>query len=303
MPKKSTTMSNSEKRKYKQTLITTLCFLLPALALLALFFIWPIILTFFYSFTNLSLTGSAAQNTHFVGLENYKRMLSDPEVAASVWRTLVFVICSAVIGQTFFGFILAMIMKQKNPTFRRIVGAIIIACWVTPEVVAAMCLYSFYGDFGTFNFLLGLVGIEPIYWLYEHPMLSVIMANIWRGVAFSMIVFQAAFDDIPKEVEEAATVDGATGFQSTMHITIPILKGTISTNMMLVTLQTLGVFGLIYTMTGGGPGKSTTTLPIFMYNQAFVNFQLGYGTAISMILLLLGVTLSIFYVKSMKVEI
>ncbi|MFV0503360.1 MAG: carbohydrate ABC transporter permease [Lachnospirales bacterium] len=296
-------MSLVEMRKYKETIRRTLLFLLPALVLLTFFFIWPIILTVYYSFTNLSLTGSAAQNTQFIALENYKKILTDPDVGPAVWKTLIFVIFSAVLGQTVFGFILAMVMKQKNVIFRRIVGAIIIACWVTPEIVAGMCLYSFFGDFGTFNYLLSLIGIGPIYWLFEWPMLSIILANIWRGVAFSMIVFQAAFDDIPKEVEEAATVDGATGFQSMVNITIPILKGTISTNMMLVTLQTLGVFGLIYTMTGGGPGNKTTTLPIYMYNQAFVNFQLGYGTAVSMILLLIGVVLSVFYVKSMKVEI
>lgn len=77
-------------------------------------------------------------------------------------------------------------------------------------------------------------------------------------------------------------------------------KETITTNMMLVTLQTLGVFGLIYAMTGGGPGTSTTTPPIFMYNQAFVNYQLGYGTAISLLPLFIGIILSLFYIRSMK---
>lgn len=131
-------------------------------------------------------------------------------------------------------------------------------------------------------------------------MLTVILANIWHGTAFSMLVFQAALDDVPSEIEEAAVVDGASKLQILLRITIPYIRETITTNAMLVTLQTLGVFGLIYAMTGGGPGTKTTTLPIFMYNQAFVNYQLGYGTAISLLLLLLGIVLSLFYIRSFK---
>lgn len=137
-------------------------------------------------------------------------------------------------------------------------------------------------------------------WLFTVPMLTIILANIWHGTAFSMLVFQAALDDVPNEIEEAAVVDGASKWKIFTHIIIPYIKSTITTNMMLVTLQTLGVFGLIYAMTGGGPGNSTTTLPIFMYNQAFVNYQLGYGTAISLLLLLIGIVLSLLYIRSMK---
>lgn len=137
-------------------------------------------------------------------------------------------------------------------------------------------------------------------WLFTVPMLTIILANIWHGTAFSMLVFQAALDDVPNEIEEAAVVDGASKWKIFTRIIIPYIKSTITTNMMLVTLQTLGVFGLIYAMTGGGPGNSTTTLPIFMYNQAFVNYQLGYGTAISLLLLLIGIVLSLLYIRSMK---
>ncbi len=118
-----------------------------------------------------------------------------------------------------------------------------------------------------------------------------------------MLVFQASLDDVPKTIEEAAMIDGASKFQILIRIILPTMKGSIVTNMILVTLQTLGVFTLIYAMTGGGPGTSTQTLPIFMYNQAFVNYQLGYGTAISLVLLLIGVIASLFYIRSMKVQI
>ncbi|GIO31218.1 MULTISPECIES: carbohydrate ABC transporter permease [Paenibacillus] len=279
---------------------TWLYFLLPSIVIMLLFFIYPILLTFFYSFTNLALTGEAAKELKFVGLDNYARMFQDPTVRISIWNTLIFLIGSAVIGQQVLGFLIALLMKHKNKTFRRVIGTVVLAGWVTPEIVCALCLYSFFGDEGTLNAIITSFGISPVTWLYTVPMLTVILANIWHGTAFSMLVFQAALDDVPSEIEEAAVVDGASRLQILFRITIPYIRETITTNMMLVTLQTLGVFGLIYAMTGGGPGTKTTTLPIFMYNQAFVNYQLGYGTAISLLLLLLGIVLSLFYIRSLK---
>jgi multiple sugar transport system permease protein len=277
-----------------------LYFLLPSVVIMLVFFIYPILLTFFYSFTNLALTGEAAKELKFIGLDNYIRMFEDPTVTVSIWNTLIFLMGSAVIGQQVVGFFIALLMKHKNKTFRRVLGTIVLAGWVTPEIVCALCLYSFFGDEGTLNIILKFFGIPEVTWLYTVPMLTIILANIWHGTAFSMLVFQAALDDVPNEIEEAAVVDGASKWQILIRIIIPYIKDTITTNMMLVTLQTLGVFGLIYAMTGGGPGTSTTTLPIFMYNQAFINYQLGYGTAISLLLLLMGVVLSLFYIRSMK---
>jgi len=284
----------------KRKTYTWLYFLLPSIAIMLVFFIYPILLTFYYSFTNLALTGEAAKELKFIGFDNYIRMFEDPTVRISIWNTLIFLIGSAVIGQQVLGFLIALLMKHKNKMFRRVIGTIVLAGWVTPEIVCALCLYSFFGDDGTLNAIIAFFGIPEVTWLYTVPMITIILANIWHGTAFSMLVFQAALDDVPSEIEEAAVVDGASKWQILTKIIIPYIKDTITTNMMLVTLQTLGVFGLIYAMTGGGPGTSTTTLPIFMYNQAFVNYQLGYGTAISLLLLLIGIILSLFYIRSMK---
>ncbi|WP_151734959.1 carbohydrate ABC transporter permease ['Paenibacillus yunnanensis' Narsing Rao et al. 2020] len=287
----------------KRTSRSAFLFLTPSVLLLLIFFIVPIILTVYFAFTNMALTGSAAQNLEFVGFRNFTNMFQDPDFRISVWRTLVFLIFSAVIGQVVLGFILALLMKEKNITFRRIIGIIVIAGWVTPEIVVAFCMVAFFSDNGTLNQIIGWFGISPISWLFSFPMVSVIIANIWHGTAFSMMVYQSALDEIPKDIEEAATIDGAGSFKILSYITIPMVKGSIVTNMMLVTLQTLGVFTLIYTMTGGGPGTATQTLPVFMYNQAFVNYQFGYGTAISLVLLLIGIVASLFYMKSMKVKV
>lgn len=275
--------------------------LLPAIVLLIAFFIIPIILTVYYSFTNLSLTGSNVQNFQIVGLDNYKRMLSDPNTLISIKNTLVF-LAGSLVGQSVLGFIIAYFMKNKAKRFRSIVGPCILAGWVMPEVVVALCCSTFFGDTGTFNLMIGTFHLNPIEWLYAHPMLTVILANVWHGTAFSMMNFQSALDNVSEDIEEAARVDGANRFQTLIRIIVPCIKDTIATNTMLNTLSTLGVFGLIYMMTGGGPGTSTTTLPIFMYNQAFRSFQLGQGTAIGMLILLVGVVCSIIYTRILKIE-
>lgn len=292
-----------EKVKKDYTQFRSILFLLPAWILLLIFVVGPILLTFYFSFTNLTLTGTEAKNIEFIGFQNFLSMFEDPNFRISVVNTIIFLLFSAVIGQQALGFILALLMKEKNKTFRRIIGIIVIAGWVTPEIIVAFCWVAFLGDNGTLNMILQHMGLKSVTWLYTFPMVSVVIANIWHGTAFSMLVFQAALDDVPKSVEEAAVVDGASRFQVLVKIVLPMVKGSIVTNMILVTLQTLGVFTLIYAMTGGGPGTSTQTLPIFMYNQAFVNYQLGYGTAISLILLLIGIITSLIYMRSMKIKV
>lgn len=291
------------KRKRDSTALRSIMFLLPSWILLLIFFIGPILLTFYFSFTNLALTGTQALTTEFIGFENFANMFQDSAFRTSVMKTIIFLLLSAVIGQQVLGFLLAILMKEKNPTFRRVIGIIVIAGWVTPEIVVAFCWVAFLSNSGTLNMILNTIGLGSITWLYSFPMISVCIANIWHGTAFSMMIFQASLDDVPKSIEEAAVIDGASKFQVLIRIILPMIKGSVVTNMILVTLQTLGVFTLIYTMTGGGPGSATMTLPIFMYNQAFVNYQLGYGTAISLVLLLIGIIASIFYIRSMKVQI
>ncbi|MFA9462668.1 MAG: carbohydrate ABC transporter permease [Velocimicrobium sp.] len=273
-------------------------YLLPAIILIAVLFLWPIIMTVYYSLTNLALTGSAAANLQFIGLDNYKKLLTDAEVGISIKNTIIFVIGS-VIGQTFLGFTIAYLMQKKHKIFRSVIGSIVLVGWVMPEMVAAICAYSFLTDKGTLNAILITIGIQKISWLFKYPVACIVAANIWHGTAYSMMIYQAALDNVSDEVKESAKMDGASALQNVFHIVIPIIKNTIFTNTMMITLMTLGTFGMIYTMTG----TTVQTLPIFMYIRAFKNYQLGYGTAISMILLAIGVMFSLVYVKIQGKEV
>lgn len=277
--------------------------LLPAVVLLLIFLLGPIIQAFYGAFTNASLTGSAAQNTEFVGLKNFTDLFADPDFPKSVLLTVVFLVFSAIIGQNVLGLGLALLLRNGSKPVRVVVSTIVVGAWIMPEIVASFAAYAFFAKEGTLNAILGGVGIQGPTWLYTFPMLSVILANIWRGTAFSMLVYSAAINDVPPDITESAEVDGASGWQRLTAITIPMIRRSISTNLMLTTLQTLSVFTLIYVMTGGGPGTNSSTLPILAYQEAFSFSELGFGTAIAVILLLVGALFSLIYLRALKPEV
>lgn len=277
--------------------------LLPAVVLLVVFLVGPIISSFYGSFTNASLTGPAAAHSSFVGFKNYINLFKSPDFPVSVLLTVVFVFLSAVVGQNIVGMILALLIRTGNRIIGAIVSTIVVGAWVLPEIVAAFAAYAFFSTHGTLNDLLKAFGIVGPGWLYAFPMIAVIAANVWRGTAFSMLIYSAALQEVPPEITEAAEVDGATGPKRFFYVTLPIIRGSISTNMMLITLQTLSVFTLIYVMTEGGPGNKSMTLPILAYQEAFKFSELGYGTAIATVLLLVGGVFAVVYIRVLKPEV
>lgn len=276
--------------------------LAPSIVLLGLFVAGPILWCFYAAFTNSALSGIAARRPKFVGLDNFTTAFTSPDVASSLWLTVVFVVLSAVVGQNGLGILLAVFLQHRGKLLRGIVGTVVVAAWVLPEVVAAFAIYAFLNAQGTLNEVLGWFGLSQN-WLYTAPMLAVVLANIWRGTAFSMLVYQAALSEVPSDLVEAAQVDGAGPVRRFWHVVLPVIRRTVVTNLMLITLQTLGVFGLIYVLTAGGPDNKTRTLPLLMYEQAFKFGQIGYGTAIALVLLVLGAVFSLVYIRSLKAEV
>ncbi|MFG1808586.1 carbohydrate ABC transporter permease [Streptomyces sp. NPDC049040] len=274
--------------------------LLPSAILLVVFLAGPIAYCVYYAFTDMQLTG--ASGTHFVGFDNFTRALKDSDFSNAVELTLVFVVGSAVVGQNTLGLALAVLMEKASKPVRSITSTVVIAAWVLPEVVAGYLMYAFFFQEGSLNAILDFLHLPQQNWLYTLPILAVCIANVWRGTAFSMLVYSAALNDVPQELVEAAEVDGAGPWQRLWRVTLPVIRRSVMTNLMLITLQTLSVFGLIYTMTRGGPGNKAETLPIFMYQQAFQNSLIGYGTAIALVLLVVGALFSAVYIRMLKVE-
>jgi multiple sugar transport system permease protein len=252
------------------------------------------------SFSNTALTGRFAKDPEWVGLDNYAKMLGDPAFPLALLLTIVFVIGSAIIGQNVLGLGLALLLRKVNRATRTAVSTAVVAAWVLPEIVAAFAAYAYFADDGTLNQLLAAIGVDGPNWLFDFPMVAVVLANIWRGTAFSMLVYEAALDDVPPEITEAATVDGAGGMKRLIWVTLPMIRGAIATNLMLITLQTLAVFTLIWVMTKGGPGLSSTTLPIFAYQEAFKFQVIGYGSAIAVVMIVIGAAFSIAYIRALR---
>ncbi|RII15701.1 Trehalose transport system permease protein SugA [Streptomyces sp. YIM 130001] len=273
----------------------------PAMILLVLFLAGPIGYCAYIAFTDLQLTGQASSS--FVGLENFRKAFGDEDFRNAVWLTLVFTVLSSIIGQNTLGFALASLMRRASKPVRTVTGGIVVTAWVLPEVVAGFLLYAFFRKEGTLNAILDWLHLPGQNWLFTLPILAVSFANMWRGTAFSMLVYSAALNEIPKEITESAEVDGAGGWRRMWHITLPMIRRSIGTNLMLNTLQTLSVFGLIWVMTRGGPGNRSQTLPLFMYEQAFQKHAIGYGTAVALLLLLVGSLFSLVYMRLLRSEV
>jgi multiple sugar transport system permease protein len=240
-----------------------------------------------------------------VGLDNYARLAASPQFQDATVRTTQFVFWSAIVGQFVLGLFAALLLARKDVRLKGFWGAAILLPLVVPESVAAFAWAAALssGTDSTTNRLVELLGGQPVAWLQDYAFPSIIVVNIWRGIAFAMILFAAALEGVPQEVNEAALVDGASPSQILRRITLPLIKHAIVLFMLLTTIGTVTVFGLVYFLTRGGPGGETTLLSIFIYDRAFQFFQIGLGSAASVIMLGAVLGLGLIYVRLLRAQI
>ncbi len=280
-------------------------FLTPAIALIGVFVVAPAVWAVVQSFTNKSLTGPTALDPSFVGFANYSNLLNDGEFYSSLVKTAVFTGVSAILGQTVLGFLIAYLMARRprwNLRFTPVFAAIFVLPLAAPETVAALAWASLATGTkdGLINQAVGVFGVEPVQWLQDYAFDTIVIVNIWRGITFAMILFAAAIEGVPESVLEASMVDGATSRQRLLQIVIPILRPQILIFLMLTTITTVGIFGLVYFLTRGGPGNATEIIGIYIYNRAFKFFDIGLGSAASVILLVILLALGVYYVRLMR---
>ncbi|HWE13897.1 MAG TPA: sugar ABC transporter permease [Solirubrobacteraceae bacterium] len=273
--------------------------LLPALVLLVVLFLIPVGYAFFLGFTNLRLVGPTALNYQFTGTANLHQLANDSVFPLSVKLTAIFV-AGSVVGTVIVGLALAMLMRSANGLIRVVVGGVVIVAWMMPAVTAGMTWYASTTAGGTFATLSGLSQSD---FLHSQPMLIVTLANTWSQCGFAMLVFSAALRNIPGEVIEAATLENASAVQRFRRIILPLLRPTIVTLVLLVTLLTLANFALIYIMTQGGPGNATDILPVYSYQQAFSFNNLAYGALIGDVMVVIATVLGFAYVRASRVRV
>lgn len=276
-------------------------FVLPAFIYMIVFVGYPIVYNFVLSFQDVTVRTLRSNVKDFVAFDNYIQLFKQDNVlTTALWNTLYFtVIC--IIFQFVVGFALALFFN-KNFKFSKPVRGLLLMPWMIPMTITGLIFkFMFSTDVGIINFLLRNLGIihHNIDWLTNPAtaMPAVIFANFWIGIPFNMILIATGLTTIPKELYESAAIDGANKFQIFRKITLPLLKPTMESVLILGFIYTFKVYDLVYVMTSGGPVNSTQLLSTYSYKLSFVMFKYSQGAAVANILFVILFIVSLIYLK------
>ena len=290
------------KRKGKGNLVGY-AFVLPAVIYMLVFIGYPIVYNWVISFQDATAFTLKDSGRAFIGFSNYKAIFSDPTFAHAIQHTFIYTIGCLVIQFTI-GFLLAMFFAKKF-TFAKPIRGLVVISWMLPVTVTALVFkFMFSQDSGIINTLLMNLHIidEPIGWLLNGGtgMAVLIIANSWVGIPFNMLLLTTGLNNISTDVYEAASIDGATKRQQFFKITLPLLKPTIMSTLVLGFVLTFKVFDLVYVMTGGGPVDSTEVLSTYSYKVSFQQFQFGQGAAAACVLFVCLFIVALIYLKTIS---
>ena len=259
-------------------------FLLPYLLIFSIFRFIPSVGGLVVSFFKWSLGG----DPKFIGIDNYVNLAQDGSFYTSIRNTLSFFVLTVPV-LVVASLLLAMLLNQKLAG-RRVMRTISIIPYVLiPSIVGIMWNWMFDNNFGLLNYYIKKLGGSPVFWLTDErfALIAVSIVVVWTYIGYDMILFLAGLQGIPKETYEAAEVDGASTVQVFWHITLPLLKPVTMMVSTLTLVNVVQLFDQIYVMTNGGPGTSTLTMVQYMYTSAFTNYELGYGSAIEVVILVM----------------
>lgn len=268
-------------------------FIFPALLLFFMFFIYPIFSSIYYSFT--SWNGVSA-NPKFIGFSNYLKALGDERFWESAKNNGWFIVFSCFIQVPliiFFSLLIANVKKLKG-LYKT---AVFLPSIMSTAVIGILWGFIYEPNIGLLNKLLGLIGIEPLYWLSDekYAMFSILLTNAWQWTGFYIIMVLAAILSIPRDLDEAAEIDGATRLQRALSITLPLIKPIISVVIMLSIAGAMKAADIVIVMTKGGPAGSTDVLATYMIKYAITNFKYGYGNTIAVLIFIFTLILTALY--------
>ncbi|UFU06434.1 carbohydrate ABC transporter permease [Ruania halotolerans] len=270
--------ANTRRRSF-----SGLGYLMPSLIVLAVVIVAPIGMSAYFSLTDYSLLGEP----QWAGLQNYGDLLSDTGFRQAMWQTFVYTVISVPL-QTVLALVIAAVIARR---LRNRFGGFIRSALFIP-VIAAMVIigsvwrYLLGTEDGLVNSILGLVGINNVNWLGEATTALIVVAlvTVWKNIGYFLVIYYAGMLDIPEDLYEASSIDGAGGVRQFWSITVPSLRPVTFLVVILGTIWSFQVFDLVYAMTGGGPGGGTVTLVMAIYNTGFENMQMGYASAMAMVL-------------------
>ncbi|MCL4416023.1 MAG: sugar ABC transporter permease [Actinobacteria bacterium] len=273
----------------------------PSIILVFVILIYPLIYSIYISFTNIEIR--TAGEVYFVGFNNYVKAFVDPYFRGALVRTLYFAL-GTVFLKLVLGLIVALVLHQQF-FGRGLVRTLIILPWATPLVVTGiMWKWMLNPSIGIINYLLKKIGLieKYIVWLGDmrFAMPWVIIADVWQGAPFFVILLLAGLQTIPGELYEAAMIDGAGSWQRFRRITLPLIKFPIFIVTILGTISALNAFDLIFILTKGGPGGATKMATYFVWMNAFKFFHLNYSSAISYIIMTMALIISFAYIYILR---
>ena len=291
----------TQRRRRRQTQRWLLLAMVgPALIYVILFFAYPLVLDIIMSFQKYGFAAVIRGHGPFVGLGNYRYIFTDGVTSRAILNTLVFTVVS-IVCQFVIGFAMALYFNQ-NFTGSGFLRRLILIPWVMPLVaVGTMFQLVFQTSNGLANQLLKAVHFvhNDVSWLSTGTLAvaAIVICNIWAGVPFNAILLYSGLQEVPKELLEAAEVDGAGRWRRLFNVVMPSMRSVILIVLMLGIVYTVKTFDLVVVVTGGGPANESQLLSSWSYTQAFTNFQFGYGTAIGNVLLVFCLFVGVIYLR------
>jgi multiple sugar transport system permease protein len=287
------------KGRRKERLIQWL-FIVPAIVYVLLFFGYPIVQNTLMSFQDYTTKTFFTGEAPFVGFANYITVTTSSLFSTTLVNTALFTVGS-IVGQFILGLALALFFRRKFP-LNGILRSLLLVPWLLPLIASsAVWKWMLDQDSGVLNQTLLFLHIVPasVPWLVDPnvALFAVILVNIWLGIPFNVTILYSGLQDIPTELYEAGSLDGATGWKAFRYITWPNLRPVVSVVLVLGVVYTLKVLDIILGLTGGGPANATQTLATDSYHRSFVEFTFGAGAAVSNILIVISLVFSFIYLR------
>jgi len=273
-------------------------FLLPSVVFVAVFSLYPIIESFRLSYYRLILT-LPWLGQKFIGWDNYYDLATDPVALQSLLTSMTFVAVTTPV-EVLLGLGMALVLNESFRG-RGWLRAVVLVPWAIPTVVSSqMWRFLFNDRYGLFNFVLFGDATDRYWAPLAEPglaLMSIMVADIWKTSSFAALIILAGLQVIPRELYEAASIDGASPWQKFRHITLPLVKPALLLALLFRTIDALKVFDLVFVMTQGGPADTTNVLQFYGYKKSFAEGMIGYGSTIAVAVFLVSLLLSIAYIR------
>lgn len=289
----------------RRTRLLRWAFIAPALLYMAAFFGYPLVRNLLMSFQHYTPKTYFTGEAPFNGLDNWRAVFSDPLFTDALWHTAVFT-AGSLLGQFTIGLALAVFFSRR---FRLsgFVRAVLLLPWLVPMVVAAVVWRRILDqEHGVLNSALRAVGLSDggVPWLNSPSvaLLAAILVNIWIGIPFNMVILYGGLQEIPRELYEAAALDGARPWRVFRSLTLPMLRPVVTVVLVLGFMSTVKILDLILALTSGGPADATQTLGTVTYQMSFMNLDFGQGAVVGTVLILVSAVFAVLYLRADRAD-